>query len=237
MQILNQLVAKENYLDSFKKIANLLLNEYKLIINNSEFEITEIEFYYQDKVNHNDTSLHANEEQKNSNTWYVHTVGRGGLDITFGDGINYGGILIRGLKCIESNEYIDGPMKVIDKILEVLSISYKELQIKLNRIESSVVKIEKKQKTNKLLYQGARIGLVQLDNEFLVHPYRFIVDVVAKHKFKNKENVYTYTLKLNPKLSDQIAKDIGYKFKIEKYIQSLEKDIYFKQKILDYLAS
>ncbi len=41
-------------------------------------------------------------------SWYFHKVGQ---DITFGDGKNYGGILIRGIRDRISGEQADGPVK------------------------------------------------------------------------------------------------------------------------------
>ena len=236
MQNLNKLVSSENYLDSFHKIANILLNDFKLLIDNTEFEITEIEFYYKDKHKHNDIASHGDKLQKVSNKWYVHNTGRGGIDITFGNENAYGGILIRGIKEQKSGLYINGPLNVLKKIEEILLIKDRsELRNELRDVETSLVRLEKKDSTNKLIYQAPRIGLVQADNKFLVHPYRFIVDVNSKHKFAEKINVYLYTLKLNPALKDEILNAIGYKFDFESNLQSMNSRKNKNISIIEYI--
>jgi len=236
MQNLNKLVSSENYLDSFHKIANILLNDFKLLIDNTEFEITEIEFYYKDKHKHNDIASHGDKLQKVSNKWYVHNTGRGGIDITFGNENAYGGILIRGIKEQKSGLYINGPLNVLKKIEEILLTKDRsELRNKLGKVETSLVRLEKKESTNKLIFQGPRIGLVQSDNKFLVHPYRFIVDITSKHKFAEKTNVYLYTLKLNPDLKDEILKSIGYKFDFASNLQSINSGSKRNIRMVEYI--
>lgn len=235
MQNLNKLVSCENYLESFHKIANILLNDTKLLIGNTEFEITEIEFYYNDKNKHNDIACHGDELQKASNTWYVHKKGRGGIDITFGNENAYGGILVRGIKEIISGLYTDGPLKILKKIEKILSKSRSELRNELRDIETSLVRLEKKDSTNKLIYQAPRIGLVQPENKFLIYPYRFIVDINSEHKFAEKINAYLYTLKLNPTLRDEILKAIGYKFDFESNLQSMNSKENRNIRIIEYI--
>ena len=78
---------------SFDKIAEDLFNNYQLHVNNSIYRLVDIEFYYFSK-NHPDIYAHKHKAQKESDHWYFHG---SGIDITFGDGNNHGGILIRAI--------------------------------------------------------------------------------------------------------------------------------------------
>ena len=237
MEYLNDLVSTDNYMGSFKKIADLLLNQYNLIIGNIEFEITEIEFYYNDNDKHYDKNIHRFNEQKKSNSWYIHKKGRGGIDITFGNSKHYGGILIRGIKEINSDKYINGPLNVLKEIQKILNKSRSELrnELKDKDIETSLVKL--KQKSNyskKFIYQGPRVGLVEADS-LVAFPYRFIVDINSKHKFVEKSYVYLYTLKLYPHMKDRILKDIGYKFDFELTLDTLKNNLKINEAKIKYL--
>jgi hypothetical protein len=65
----------------FDELANYLMNECVLEINNNEYRIAEIEFYYFNKE-HNDIHTHRHKCQKKSNVFYFHPAG---VDITFGN--------------------------------------------------------------------------------------------------------------------------------------------------------
>ena len=187
MQNLNSLL-KDNILASFYNISNLLLNRSILYINDYKYEFTEIEFYLKNDI-HNDINVHQNDRQKTSNEWYVHIKGRGGIDITFGDKNTYAGILIRGLRDINFNNYISGPLNVLNTILKILNLkSRKELQNMLFKIDKGIMKIEENKYMNKEIFQAPRIGLVK-ESKYKLFSYRFIVDLNSKHKFKEKSKL------------------------------------------------
>lgn len=91
---LNELINHQAGEDMFKAIAELLLLKTMLLVGAEKYEITEIEFYYKDS-NHDDVNIHGCEEQAQSNTFYIHKIGRGGIDVTFGNEASQGGILLR----------------------------------------------------------------------------------------------------------------------------------------------
>ncbi|ORX59157.1 hypothetical protein BCR36DRAFT_317057, partial [Piromyces finnis] len=131
----------ENIQAYFDKISDIILNETALLIKSKWFRIAEIEFYYNDSKKHYDPFTHNDSIQYNQNYWYFHKKGgvyRGGtwkgVDITFGlhSPVKFsGGILIRSIQEISNNQpkdYIHGPSKVVDKILEIFKKnSVKEL--------------------------------------------------------------------------------------------------------------
>lgn len=95
--------------NNFDTMANLLLNKSILVINNTEWRISEIEFYYHSNI-HPDNYTHKDENQKRNGEWYFHRQNgksyKGGtykgLDISCGNENNYGGILLRSIECKEN---------------------------------------------------------------------------------------------------------------------------------------
>ena len=113
-----------------QEIARSLLTKYVLVVGDKEYRLAEIEFYINSDV-HNDKYTHGDLNQKQFAKWYFHRYPNGsyksgtykGLDITMGDPDTYFGILIRSIYCAETNEFIDGPCKTVNKILELNNCS------------------------------------------------------------------------------------------------------------------
>lgn len=100
---------------SFDRIARKLLTECVLKVNDTNFEITEIEFYYFFPGVHEDKYTHPHTFE--AGKWRYHNQG---LDITLqGSDIQDGGILIRGIK--SGDMYVNGPLKVVQKIYETFA--------------------------------------------------------------------------------------------------------------------
>lgn len=116
--------------DWFALIGSTLMHEWDLSIGDAKFALAEIELYFFDK-SHPDTFTHKHAQQLNSSCdWYFHREKSAsksftlkGLDLTFGaPGKEYGGILIRALKRLENGEFIEGPSKTVDTILDAHSV-------------------------------------------------------------------------------------------------------------------
>lgn len=129
MNKLKELIHQVNAFNSntiFKKIASILINEYKIVIADKEFFIAELEFYYYSK-NHPDPYTHKHDLQKNFGTFYVHPKdgNYGGIDLTLGDVDKdiYCGVLIRGLKD-KDNNFISGPNSVKKEIYRILKFYF-----------------------------------------------------------------------------------------------------------------
>ncbi|KNC98745.1 uncharacterized protein SPPG_05725 [Spizellomyces punctatus DAOM BR117] len=110
------------YLTHFRRIASTLLHHTTLQAHTTFFQILEIEFYLND-THHTDPFTHAHPTQTVPSTWYFHQQGgsyRGGswkgLDLVFGDGF-HGGILIRAIKNMETNQVVNGPCKCVEAIM------------------------------------------------------------------------------------------------------------------------
>lgn len=107
----------------FTRIAEVLLNRAALVVNGASHRLIEIEFYY-NITGHADDFAHSHPLQALSGRWYFHRAGesyRGGsfkgLDLALGDGVGYGGILLRGLEKPDGT-IVDGPSLLVDYLLK-----------------------------------------------------------------------------------------------------------------------
>lgn len=107
----------------FRDIADYLLNRTKIVVGGQAHRLTEIEFYYFDEDIHPDYFAHRDPLQLAFGRWYFHRMDgtyKGGsfkgLDISFGDGEAFGGVLLRGLEK-EDGTLIDGPCLCVDHFL------------------------------------------------------------------------------------------------------------------------
>jgi hypothetical protein len=165
--------------DDFQRIANDLLNNWVLKVENALYRITEIEFYYKDEAgNHDDSYIHGHELQKQKGKWYFHG---SGIDITFGNSKAYGGILIRAIYKVNKGEekYCYGPLNCIVEIFSNLSNIYKpEMSFCLIPATQELFKKEKP-------ICAQRVGLNPDKNpEMWNKYYRFLIMPKEKHADK-----------------------------------------------------
>lgn len=150
---------------SFDRIAESIFYDFEIQVNEAYYRIIDVEFYYFDKNKYEDIFSHKHSAQLSNGIWYFHG---SGMDITFGDGENYGGILIRGIAKISneaerSKNYIEkqihGPIKVVT---EIFSNFKGVLADSCNIFKLSKVIDEKKSTIfvkPKLIIKTSRIGL------------------------------------------------------------------------------
>lgn len=100
---------QNEFFEYFKVIANLLMNKCVISKEGVNYEILEIEFYlftphHQDVISYpRDTKV---------GQWFFH---QSGVDLTFeSDNKYFGGILIRGLRNIDTGQLTLGPQKCVD---------------------------------------------------------------------------------------------------------------------------
>ena len=193
MKDLSGELCKENikieYQDVFSKYANKLMNEYCLKVYDKKYNLIEIEFYFYDKENHPDPYIYCNEKQKECGKFYFHG---SGMDITFGNGICYGGILIRSIMN-EEGEYINGSLILLEELFG-------------DEIDKSKIELIEKDIGNEYIFCSTRVGLQAhpLDYELLTkykknfipyifRLYRFIVDYSCpENKCKDKTKIAFY---------------------------------------------
>jgi hypothetical protein len=190
----------------FDEIADSLMNNHVLIIGKKRFRIAEIEFYLKSDL-HNDQYTHSNDDQMVSNVFYFHKFKTGtykggtfkGMDISMGDGDTktFFGILIRSIYHIKSDTLIEGPCKVVDKILELNKSDHlnnftggKLLSIYDN--EHDFILRKKKDLDQCELYYGPRIGLSNKYPDYQKLNYRYTIfpKMIKKQKSTFKEVAY-----------------------------------------------
>lgn len=120
-------------LNSFDKIAEILLRHTKIVTPNVNYYLREIEFYFYDKEKHPDPYTHKNPRQELFGDWYFHRFrtienfeksNRNGVDITFGnkDTKRFGGILIRKIKNAETGNFIVGINRVARELIKNVGV-------------------------------------------------------------------------------------------------------------------
>jgi len=187
----------------FDEIADRLLNECQLVVNGKAFRLVEIEFYLK-TAHHNDEYTHCDADQLLMHTFYFHKFKTGtykagtfkGMDLTFGDADEeaYFGILVRAIQDIEHNTIIEGPCKVVDRILleyghqNIAALTdYQSLNIFEN--EKQFILEVNEDLEHETISAGPRIGLSNKYPEFRHRSYRYVIfrNRIKKEKTKLKD--------------------------------------------------
>ncbi len=113
----------------FLRIADQLLNGTEIVARGQRHRFLEVEVYYTHPEEHPDPFTHKETLQLECGRWYFHRTGgeyRGGsfkgLDLSFGDGTAFAGMLLRGIETAEG-EVIDGPSLLVDRLLDATGAS------------------------------------------------------------------------------------------------------------------
>ncbi len=181
--IFKRLIKEDYYNNWFTDIARELLTNNVLVISGNDYQIIEIEFYYHSKE-HPDIYCHKSKEQLTNGGWYFHRIKSAskrftlkGLDITFGNNRNYGGILIRAIKNLKTNSFIEGPSKTVDMILDenkrdnVLDMIGKDDYIDVFSYDKLYIK--QMFNRNVKLFRSPRVGLKEKMSLFKDILYRY----------------------------------------------------------------
>ena len=128
--------SKDYITQTFKRIAEVLMNGCIIKFQNEEYRILDFEFYYYNK-NHQDISVHPRNSE--ALCWYINDFG--GIDLNFESVIKrdekfpfkyqlnpdayFGGILIRQIMRISDEVVFDSPLKVAEifRVLDATSQS------------------------------------------------------------------------------------------------------------------
>ena len=185
----------------FKELAEFILKESCIQAGDISYRIMECEFYFY-STNHPDPFVHAiskpdnkyaKHKQGKSGEWYFHDSGLG-LDITIGnESANiYGGILIRGLRKLDTNEndpFYRGPFNACKELFNNIGGIY-DNNLTLKSLGNDITDYQNFRNTKILDFN--RIGLIKKngsipDEKQLMYSqkkYRFIVDCT---KYRNKK--------------------------------------------------
>jgi len=172
---------------SFENIAEEILNYHILDINENKYRITNIEFYYYNEDIHQDINSHslkykrAKERQILNAKWYLHKISINknsnykGIDYTFGDGQNFGGILIKEVISLNKDKTVFTQSKFIDELINVLEPKTKEEFLSMIE-QSNKINFEYKENIPKYnILNWTRIGLTKKD-KFINMGYAFKVE-------------------------------------------------------------
>jgi len=170
-------INEEKIEEDFQRIANDLLNNWILKVGNALYRITEIEFYYSGN-SHKDSYIHGHELQQQKGKWYFHG---SGIDITFGDGNTYGGILIRAIYKINKGEeiYFYGPLNCVQELFVNFPTIFN------TEINFGLIPVNEDQIVKEKVICAPRVGLNSTKNpEMWNKYYRFLVMPKQKHADK-----------------------------------------------------
>lgn len=135
---INEHDKREEYQSDFDRIAKVLLNHTELITKKNSYRIREIEFYYYSVI-HTDFYCHKNERQLSNQKLYFHRfkdsekyerLKQKGIDITVGNGESiFGGILIRAIENVKTNEIITGIGNLTNQIISDINGTFSILEL------------------------------------------------------------------------------------------------------------
>jgi hypothetical protein len=142
---------------SFSEIAEILINNYRIKVNDTLIEFCDLEFYW-NEPNHKDINTHEHNYQNGQ----LRPHGSG-YDVALRNETGYGGILIRGVFSNGLSTY--GPLRSADVIFRLGG----------NLISSGLtISLEKKNTQPTFpIFKTKRVGLVK-DDDFSTAAYRFI---------------------------------------------------------------
>lgn len=185
----------------FAGIADALLNRTRWVIAGRPHRIAEVEFYFRGPE-HDDPFTHGDPIQVHAGRWYFHkTAGmyRGGsfkgVDVTFGDGVARGGILIRGAETPDGH-LIDGPSLLVDHLLRLchqksVSAFDQEIAERLVWDPTNPMYLAEAEGSGKPVTVSARVGLSlrragpgSTKPAYLTREYRFLTEPRAITKGK-----------------------------------------------------
>jgi hypothetical protein len=198
--------SKTKLAQNFDDICNTLMKSLCLVVGYQVYRFTELEIYYFDERNHPDPYTHKDEQQLYPGNFYFNGFG---LDITFGNPVKkiYGGILIRGIKNLNTGKFVSGPSNVLKEIFGAIGNVFEARNnICIRELKNGDADETKPLKTS-------RIGLPQKEELYHGKKYRYLVEICLEHKFKDKQKVLENMIE--DKLIDSAkAKEImGYKLK------------------------
>jgi hypothetical protein len=132
----------DNIENEFERLAEIILLEKQLIVNEAKFNFTEIEFYFYSKT-HQDAFTHKH--KIDTGKWRTHNQG---FDITLKSENGFGGILIRGVEF--AGNFINGPRRVLFEVMQYLN--------EVTEVENKIGILNKK-KENQTIFKTFRHGL------------------------------------------------------------------------------
>lgn len=181
---------------SFRKIADIIMNDHLLRAGENCYRIVDCEFYYCSD-SHNDPYAHAHEHPRSNNgEWYFHGTG---MDITLSTGQTFGGILIRGITRVADNRQmpsragtIAGPLKVCSEIFKQFGSVVRREPLHFGLEDISHARTHNSIDKAKI-FAVPRVALNTArdpEENFCGRPYRFLSFLYLPHKESEKARRY-----------------------------------------------
>ncbi|SFG29670.1 hypothetical protein [Pontibacter chinhatensis] len=216
--------------ESFFSIASKLMRDYQLVVNEQRYRLVDIEFYYYAPGMFEDVYAHKHEAQLQVGKWYFHG---SGIDITFGDGECYGGILIRaiakvtgeGFACLDGiYREVHGPLNVKTEILSNIGSAFERKASFLYLEDVSLDPMGANMVDNRYVIKTSRIGLNKdndtADQSFYKGKYRYVI--FPHLKLKNKTQIALDMREQFPEMTiDEINRELGSRFLKEENCQTV----------------
>lgn len=210
---------QESILESFDSIANKISKDISLKINDAIYRIIDFEYYaYSEKLS--DPHTYKNDLQLQNGKLYLHG---SGIDITFGDNINHGGILLRSVvKLLDDSDEESGFMKKQFEGPQVVATELFSNLHPLNSTKNNEIRIIDSEGQNVYKNEGIiktkRVGLTPKINDkddfYRNLPIRYIVILPKFPKFKQSikgiESILTDKVKSGDITVDDAIKILGY---------------------------
>lgn len=196
--------------ESIEVIADDFASRVALQANDALYRIVDFEFYlrsdnFPDPYPYSDE--YGNSPQLKNGTLFKH---KSGMDITCGDGMNHGGILIRSVINIRTAEQIQGPINCLDNL-------FSQLQPLTSSGQNIIRLIGENFKPKPIILRSPRIGLPKAKDpgsKYLNAPLRYVVCLPRSDGFKqtieDKEATVRYALSSGQIGADRVYSILGY---------------------------
>ena len=213
---------QETILQSFDRIAHKISKDIQIKINDARYRIVDFEFYtYSDAMP--DPHTYKSKHQLERGKFYLHS---SGVDITFGDGVNHGGILLRGvirlddaagLEAAFMKEQFDGPHKVATELFSNLHPLDSDQKNEITLVDINGHHMDSLFKLPRHILKTHRVGLTPKPTDkkgfYAFLPIRYITLLHPssfKHTIKGIEALL-YKEVASGKMTEQDAREIlGY---------------------------
>lgn len=214
--------SSESIKESFNKVAEKIFNDIQLEVNDNYYRVLDIEFYYFAPLVFEDIYAHQHQEQLKMGNWYFHG---SGIDITFGNGKNYGGILIRAIAKLSGDisrdenfieKEIHGPLNVKTEIGSKLHDVFNQTPNIFQLHDVSRDRMPPLMKMPTHIIRTSRIGLnetkdITTQKEYFNGKFRFVI--FPHLKLKDKTQISKDMQAQYPELTvEEINKLLGSKF-------------------------
>lgn len=161
------LVIENETEQEFESIAQILFDNYIIQTHNAKYRITEIEFYWNSSTHKDNSTYKRNHVDPSTGEWFFHY---SGVDIALKNEKTggHGGILIRGIYNIETNEPTKGPMVCMMKLFSGSNAFTSNISTKIIPFEHS----------RSVVFKRTRVGLGKnaVQSDTIMLNYAFYID-------------------------------------------------------------